>query len=232
MFLSQDKPGTLIVTVSGPGNQSIDGVEVIADDVARCESAPCRVEDLAAGTHFVKVSAKGYAATAARAVAVQGGTDNTIHIELSRPIAPAAQTTSANVETPRRERKNPPDTNTVSLSELAPQPQQSAPAPVRAAPAPRRAAARDAANAAAAASPAPAAAPAPKPAAVTNSMLTLNSIPPATVVVDGRPVGPTPAGLNVAPGAHTIVFVHPEKGRTVKMVTVEAGQTAAVVARF
>jgi hypothetical protein len=218
----------LVVTVSGPGNESVDGVEVIADDVARCEAAPCRVEDLTAGTHFVKVSAKGYAATAARAVAVHGGTDNAIHIELSRPIAPAAQTTSANVETPRSERKNPPDDGTVSLSELAPQAQQSAAAPARAAPAPRRSAAHAAAKVAAAESPAPA----PKPAAVANGMLMLNSEPAATVVVDGRPVGPTPAGLNVAPGAHTIVFVHPEGGRSVKMVTVEAGQTAAVVARF
>ena len=230
MFISQDKPGTLIVTVSGPGNESVDGVEVIADDVARCETAPCRVEDLTAGTHFVKVSAKGYAATAARAVAVHGGTDNAIHIELSRPIAPAAQTTSANVETPRSERKNPPEDGTVSLSELAPQAQQSAAAPARTAPPARRAAPHAVAAVAKAAADSPA--PTPKPAAVTNGMLMLNSDPPATVVVDGRPVGPTPAGLNVAPGAHTIVFVHPEKGRSVKMVTVEAGQTAAVVARF
>jgi len=228
VFISRDKPGTLIVTVSGPGNESVGGVEVIADDVSRCESAPCRVKDLAEGTHFVKVSAKGYAATAARAVAVQGGSDNAIHIELSRPVAPAAQTTSANVETPRIERKNPPDTRTVSLSDLAPQAQQSAAPPARAPQAPRHAATRESTKPAAAA-----AAPAPKPASVANGTLNLNSIPPATVVVDGRPVGPTPIlGLSVAAGAHTIVFVHPEKGRSVKMATVEAGETSAVVARF
>lgn len=63
--------------------------------------------------------------------------------------------------------------------------------------------------------------------------LNINAIPVANVILDGRPLGATPkSGVSVAPGPHTIVFVHPEHGRKVKTVNVEAGKTAAAVVRF
>jgi serine/threonine-protein kinase len=63
--------------------------------------------------------------------------------------------------------------------------------------------------------------------------LNINSIPVSNVLLDGRPLGSTPKiGLSVSPGTHTVVFVHPEKGRKVKTVTVAAGGTATAVVRF
>src|SRR5690606_23034720 len=63
--------------------------------------------------------------------------------------------------------------------------------------------------------------------------LNINSIPVSTVILDGRPLGQTPkVGVSVSPGSHTVVFVHPEHGRKVRAVTVQAGQTATAAVRF
>ncbi len=77
-------------------------------------------------------------------------------------------------------------------------------------------------------------APAPAPAAKGgNGTLNLNSIPVSNVILDGKPLGPTPkAGVSVAPGPHTVIFVHAEHGRKAKTVNVEAGKTATAVVRF
>jgi serine/threonine-protein kinase len=70
-----------------------------------------------------------------------------------------------------------------------------------------------------------------EPAVATT--LNINSIPAATVVVDGRPVGRTPKiGLSVAPGPHTVVFIHPEHGRTTARATVKEGESQTVTVRF
>ncbi len=53
------------------------------------------------------------------------------------------------------------------------------------------------------------------------------------MILDGRPLGQTPkVGVSVSPGSHTVVFVHPEHGRKVRAVTVQAGQTATAAVRF
>lgn len=73
------------------------------------------------------------------------------------------------------------------------------------------------------------------PAAATSSKgtLNINSIPVSTVILDGRPLGPTPkVGVSVSPGSHTVVFVHPDHGRKVRAVTVQAGQTSTAAVRF
>jgi eukaryotic-like serine/threonine-protein kinase len=63
--------------------------------------------------------------------------------------------------------------------------------------------------------------------------LNVNSIPPANVVVDGRPVGSTPVmGLTLAPGAHTVVLVTSDGRRAVRGATVKAGSTAVVSTRL
>jgi hypothetical protein len=63
--------------------------------------------------------------------------------------------------------------------------------------------------------------------------LNINSIPVSNVILDGKPLGQTPkVGVSVSPGAHTVIFVHPEHGRKAKSVTVEAGKTAAAIVRF
>lgn len=64
--------------------------------------------------------------------------------------------------------------------------------------------------------------------------VSFNSIPPgAAVLLDGRPVGRTPvSGVSVPPGSHSVVFIHPEKGRKAAGVTVKAGQSTGVGVRF
>ena len=84
-------------------------------------------------------------------------------------------------------------------------------------------------------SPAVAANPGPKPpaAATGGSRLNLNSIPVSSVILDGRPLGPTPKiGISVSAGTHTVVFVHAQFGRKVQTVTVEAGETKTAAVRF
>jgi serine/threonine-protein kinase len=73
-----------------------------------------------------------------------------------------------------------------------------------------------------------------KPAAASGKgTLNINSIPVSNVILDGKPLGQTPkVGVSVSPGAHTVIFVHPEHGRKAKSVTVEAGKTAAAIVRF
>ncbi|HEV8247318.1 MAG TPA: PEGA domain-containing protein, partial [Polyangiaceae bacterium] len=73
----------------------------------------------------------------------------------------------------------------------------------------------------------------PKATASGNGTLNLNSIPVSNVILDGRPLGPTPkSGVSVAAGPHTVIFVHPEHGRKAKTVTVEAGKSAAAFVKF
>ncbi len=79
----------------------------------------------------------------------------------------------------------------------------------------------------------PAPRPAPAVAAGTQGTLNINSIPVSNVVLDGVPRGSTPKiGLKVAPGKHTVVFIHPQHGRKVTSVNVQPGQTATAAVRF
>lgn len=73
-----------------------------------------------------------------------------------------------------------------------------------------------------------------QPAAVSDKgKLNVSSNPPSNAILDGRPLGPTPrAGISVAPGPHTVVFVHPQHGRKQVSVNVAAGKTANASVRF
>lgn len=83
MFL-MPKKGSMVLTVAGPGNKAVDTVEVYVDGAKKCEASPCRVMDLPAGTHLVKVSAAGYQPTADQAVKVTGGDEAVQNISLTR----------------------------------------------------------------------------------------------------------------------------------------------------
>jgi hypothetical protein len=78
------RKGTMVVTVAGPGNKSVDAVQIYVDSVKRCDTSPCRVTDLSTGTHMVKVSAAGYQATADQAVRVETSEDAVLNVTLSR----------------------------------------------------------------------------------------------------------------------------------------------------
>jgi PEGA domain-containing protein len=62
-----------------------------------------------------------------------------------------------------------------------------------------------------------------------NGTLAINAVPWAEVFVDGMPVGETPIGsIQVAIGAHEVVFRHPQLGERRAMVTVTTGSPAKV----
>jgi len=63
-------------------------------------------------------------------------------------------------------------------------------------------------------------------------MLRVSSLPPAHVVLDGRPLGMTPRLLPVAAGEHTLLFVHPELGRRTLRVSVENDAKSEAFNRF
>ncbi len=212
--------GAIVVTAAGSGGKAVQGLKLFADGKLTCESSPCRTE-LGAGTHFIHAEAPGYEPTAARAVSVDPDGEAVLHIELSAKASAAAsqsEPVEAKVEekvaaTPKAEA--PADKPTEKRTDKA-EPATKAAAP--------------------AAKSAPAAAakvetPAPQPAA--QATLNINSIPRSNVVLDGRPLGMTPQlGVSVSPGAHTVVFVHPELGRKVAGASVQAGATSTVAVRF
>jgi hypothetical protein len=68
--------------------------------------------------------------------------------------------------------------------------------------------------------------------AVERSTLTITSTPPSNVVLDGRPLGLTPHELGVSPGPHSVVFIHPVKGRKSLRVEATAGKPAVATVSF
>src|SRR4029079_17713475 len=46
------RKGTLVATAAGPGNKALDSVQVLIDGSKKCESSPCRVANVDAGTHM------------------------------------------------------------------------------------------------------------------------------------------------------------------------------------
>ena len=72
----------------------------------------------------------------------------------------------------------------------------------------------------------------PPPATGTGT-LNINSIPVSKVILDGKPIGSTPkVGISVPAGSHTVVFIHPEKGKKTASVTVKAGETKTAAVKF
>lgn len=62
--------------------------------------------------------------------------------------------------------------------------------------------------------------------------LNVTSSPPANVLLDGRPLGQAPRLVQVPPGKHTVLFIHPLYGRRALSVHVSAGQTTTASADF
>jgi serine/threonine protein kinase len=66
------------------------------------------------------------------------------------------------------------------------------------------------------------------------AFLNINSLPASTVVLDGRPLGPTPKlHVSVAAGSHTILFINSEQSLKKSIsVSVGAGETKAAFAKL
>jgi hypothetical protein len=217
LALGSGGKGSLVITASGPGNAPLGKLTVYADDVARCESSPCRIADLTSGTHFIRIAAPGYLATAARAVSVTGGSEEAVHVQLSRGAE--AQETAAQERVVARDEPTP------AAAARPVEPAADAPTPVAHAVVskPRGGAAVVAA----------AAKPADGAARSGNGKLNINAIPAANVVLDGRPLGRTPlAGVSVSAGSHTVVFIGADGTRRVASADVPAGGTKSVGVKF
>jgi serine/threonine-protein kinase len=84
VYVALPRQGSIVVTVAGPGNKTVDAVQVFVDGAKKCDTSPCRVTDLAPGTHMVKVTAAGYQATADQGVKVDGGEEAVLNVTLAR----------------------------------------------------------------------------------------------------------------------------------------------------
>jgi hypothetical protein len=62
--------------------------------------------------------------------------------------------------------------------------------------------------------------------------LEVTSNPPSGLVLDGRPVGKAPRLIQLPSGPHTVLFVHPERGRMSVTVNVRPGRTTSASANF
>ncbi len=79
----RSRPGSLVVTVSGPNGRAVAGVSVLIDGVERCAKTPCEVDGLAPGSHFVSASAAGLPASAERAMILTAGQHAAEHVSLT-----------------------------------------------------------------------------------------------------------------------------------------------------
>jgi hypothetical protein len=50
--------------------------------------------------------------------------------------------------------------------------------------------------------------------------------------VDGRPVGKAPRAVDLPPGLHTVVFIHPTEGRRSVTVNVLSGRETSASVEF
>jgi serine/threonine-protein kinase len=75
--------------------------------------------------------------------------------------------------------------------------------------------------------------PPPVAAPAAKGTVNLTSNPVSNVILNGRPLGPTPKmGVSTDPGPVTVVFVHPEHGRKVLSGSVGPGESKTFVAKF
>jgi serine/threonine-protein kinase len=80
------RTGSLVVTVSGPGNKPLDAVEVMVNGEKKCSSSPCTIEGLKADTYYVRAHAAGYQGMADIAVPVGGGGKAVQNLSLVRAL--------------------------------------------------------------------------------------------------------------------------------------------------
>jgi hypothetical protein len=62
--------------------------------------------------------------------------------------------------------------------------------------------------------------------------ITITSNPPASVVLDGRPLGKAPLVVRAPAGVHSLLFIHPLYGRRSLSVSVSPGLTRGASVEF
>jgi hypothetical protein len=74
--------GRAVINVTDPRGSSVGRVDIYVDGRKQCDTAPCIVEQLSAGTHDVKVLADGYDVPAAQAINVESRKDSMVTLML------------------------------------------------------------------------------------------------------------------------------------------------------
>ncbi len=80
------RAGSLVVTVSGPGNKPLDAVEILVNGERKCTSSPCTIGGLRPDTYYVRAHAAGYQSMADIAVTVGGGSKAVQNLSLVRAL--------------------------------------------------------------------------------------------------------------------------------------------------
>jgi hypothetical protein len=75
--------GHVAVNVADAKGSRVSHLSIYIDGKRRCDSAPCLVSDVAAGSHTVRVEASGFEPPADRAVAVESRKDTTVDFRLA-----------------------------------------------------------------------------------------------------------------------------------------------------
>jgi hypothetical protein len=218
---SSSPAGSLIVTATGPGSSEVTGIEVLVDGEKRCEASPCKIASIASGTHLVSVRAKGFNPTAPLAVTVTARNESVLNVALA-PSTPPIATVAQAAKPPAPAAPEP--TAAVKVAEARP----ATTAPARPVPQVSAAQPRSEPSSAQAAGHASSAAAADQGAFST---LRIVSLPVASVLLDGRPIGSTPQVVRVTPGQHRVAIVAGEDRRA-QTVTVAPGATQVVSVRF
>jgi len=91
ILLMMPHSGQIAVNVSDSKGGAVKNLQISVDGKLQCDSAPCLVHNLSAGSHTVKVEANGYEALADKAVAVESGKDQAVAFQLS-PLSPSGGT--------------------------------------------------------------------------------------------------------------------------------------------
>jgi hypothetical protein len=215
--------GEVLVTVGGPQDVAVTGAEVFVDGKRACAPAPCRVT-VPIGSRLIGVGAPSYRRPAEKALAVQRGSEEALHFTLLPEERAAVETPAPPpapvVDSPKVEPLAPAEV--VSVSDLRVRPEAVKPslgAQPAAASVPTRALAIDLDRPS-------------ENVAIVSGKLSITSNPPCNVVLDGRPLGMTPHEVTVAAGAHSVLFIHPEKGRKSLRVEAAAGKTAVAAVTF
>lgn len=100
VFFFMPRTGNLVVNVADVKGAPVAGLAVTVDGTKKCDSAPCIVKDIQAGTHSVSVTAQGYDAVAARAITVESRKDSSTDFSLVASKTAASNGTGVKIAGP------------------------------------------------------------------------------------------------------------------------------------
>ena len=77
------RAGSLVVTALGTGHRAVEKVQIFVDGAPLCDSSPCRISGLSAGSHQLRASAPGLSSGSEQTVEINSGEESAANIELS-----------------------------------------------------------------------------------------------------------------------------------------------------